>query len=430
MPKFRPAASRLALAIAFASTAAVGLTAAATPAFAQKKGKEQAGAAAKADYSKPFVAAYQPLAKVMGENGDLAALKPQLPALIAAATTADDKFVSGQFVLNVGAKTNDVALQRQGLDLMLDSGKTPAADLSRITFAAAQLAYNAKDWGKARARAEQAIAAGYAGDAELLIAETYFAEDQVTTGLGALDKAIARKVAAGEQAPEAWLKRGLAQAYQAELEPQSVKYAAMYAQYYPSKSSWGDAIAIQRNFNNYEGQELLDLLRLASRADALRFERDYIDYITAADARRLPGETQRVIDAGIAAGMLKSNDVFVSEARTTASGRIKADLADLPGLERDARAASASAATAMAAGDAFLSYNQPAKAEEFYKLALARPGVDTARVLTRLGIAQLDLGNVAEAKANFAKVEGARQAIARLWGVYAAQKSGAATSGS
>lgn len=426
MPKFRPAASRLALAVALATTAALGLTA--TPAFAQKKGKEQAGATAKADYSKPFVAAYQPLAKVLSDNGDLAALKPQLPALIAAASTPDDKYVSGQFVLNVGAKTNDVALQRQGLDLMLDSGKTPPADLARITFAASQLAYNAKDWATARARAEQAVSAGYQGDAELLIAETYFAEDQVATGLAALDKAIARKVAAGEQAPEAWLKRGLAQAYQGKLDPQAVKYAAMYAQYYPSKSSWGDAIAIQRNINNYEGQELLDLLRLASRADALRFERDYIDYITAADARRLPGETQRVIDAGIAAGMLKSNDVFVSEARTTASGRIKADLADLPGLERDARAATASAATAMAAGDAFLSYDQPAKAEEFYKLALSRPGVDTARVLTRLGIAQLDQGNHAEAQANFAKVEGARQAIARLWGIYAAQKSGAAVS--
>lgn len=428
MPKFRPAASRLAFAVALATTAAVGLTATATPAVAQKKGKEQPATAAKADYSKPFVAAYQPLAKIVGENGDLASLKPQIPALIAVASTPDDKFVTGQFVFNIGAKTSDVALQRQGLDLMLDSGKTPPADLARNTFAAAQLAYNAKDWASARARAQQAVTAGYAGDAELLIAESHFAEGQVATGMDALDKAIARKVAAGQTAPEAWIKRGLAQAYQAKLEPQAAKYAAMYAQYYPSKTSWGDAIAIQRNFNNYEGQELLDLLRLASRADAMRYERDYIDYITASDARRLPGETQRVIEAGLTAGLLKPNDVFVNEARTIASGRIKADMADLPGLERDARAGNATGATAMAAGDAFLSYNQPAKAEEFYKLALAKPGVDTARVLTRLGIAQLDQGNLAEAQANFAKVDGARQAIARLWGVYAAQKAGAAVS--
>jgi hypothetical protein len=425
MPKFRPAASRLAFAVALATTTAVGMTATATPAFAQKKGKEEAP---KANYSKPFIAAYQPLAKLMEAGGDLAPIKPQLPALIAAASTPDDKFATGQVIFNVGAKTNDVALQRQGLDLMLGSGKTPPADLARNTFAAAQLAYNAKDWGAARTYAERAVTAGYEGDAELLIAESYFAEDQVATGLAALDKAIARKVAAGAKPPEDWLKRGLGQAYQARLQPQSMKYAAMYAQSYPSQASWGDAIAIQRNFADYDGQELLDLLRLAARADALRNERDYIDYITAADARRLPGETQRIIEAGVAAGMLKTNDVFVSEARTISSGRVKADMADLPGLERDARASSATAATAMAAGDAFLSYNQPAKAEEFYKLALAKPGVDTARVLTRLGIAQLDQGNLTEAQANFAKVEGARQAIARLWGVYAAQKAGASVS--
>ena len=44
--------------------------------------------------------------------------------------------------------------------------------------------------------------------------------------------------------------------------------------------------------------------------------------------------------------------------------------------------------------------------------------------LTRLGIAQFDQGKYAEAKASFDKVEGARQAIANLWTVYAQQKGG------
>lgn len=426
MPKFRAAPSRLAFAVALATSAAVGLTATATPAVAQKKGKEQP--AAKAKYSKEFVAAYQPMSKVVQENGDVASLSAQIPALVAAASTPDDKLAAGQLIYSIGAKTSTVSLQRQGLDMMLDSGQLGADALPSNTFAAAQLAYNDKDWATARARAEQAVAAGYKGDAELLIAETYFAQDQAQAGVQILDKAIARKVSAGEAVPEAWIKRGLSQAYQADLTPESLKYAAMYAQYYPSATSWGDAIAVQRNLSDYEGQELLDLLRLAQRAGALRYERDYADYITAADARRLPGETQRIIEAGIAAGLLKSNDVFVSEARTIASGRVKADLADLPGLERDARASGATAATATAAGDAFLSYQQPAKAEEFYTLALSRPGVDTPRVLTRLGIAQLDQGKVTEAQATFAKVEGARAAIARLWGVYAQQKGAAAAS--
>lgn len=419
MPKFRVAASRLAFAVALAATGAAGLTLAATPAYAQKK-KEQP-AAPKPSYSKEFVAVYQPIAKMLNENGDLAAVKPQLPTLIAASQSADEKLATGQVVVNIGAKTNDPALQRQGLDLMLDSGKAPATDVARLAFAAAQLAYNAKDWAAARTRAQQAIAAGYTGDAELLMAETHFAEGQAPQGLDLLDKAFARKIAAGQPIPESWIKRAVAQSYQAKLDAQAMKFAGMYAQYYPSPASWGDAIAIQRNLRGYDGHDLLDLLRLGARADALRNERDYVDYITAADPRRLPGETQRIIEAGVAAGRLKANDVFVSEARGIAAGRVKADTADLPGLERDARAATSTAATAMAAGDAFLSYQQPAKAEEFYRLALARPGVDAPRVMTRLGIAQLDQGKVAEAQATFAKVEGARQAIAQLWSIYAAQ---------
>lgn len=417
MPKFRAVASRLAFAVALAATGAAGMTLAASPALAQKKNEK----AAKPQYSKEFVAVYQPVATVVNAGGDFAAVKPQLDAVVAVAKNADEKHAAGQMIYNVGAKTNDVALQRQGVDLMLDSGKTAPAELGRVSLAAAQLAYNVKDWATARRRAEQAIAAGHAGDAELLIAEAYFGEGQIAQGIDAIDKVIAKKVASGQPVPEAWLKRAIAQSYQAKLDAQAIKYSAMYAQYYPSETSWGDAIAVQRNINNYEGQELLDLLRLGARAKALRNERDYVDYITASDARRLPGETQRIIEAGIAAGKLRANDVFVNEAKGIASGRVAADTRDLPGLERDARAASATAATAMAAGDAFLSYNEAAKAEEFYKIALGKPGVDAPRVMTRLGIAQLDQGKTADAQATFAKVEGARQAIAQLWAIYAAQ---------
>ncbi len=413
------AASRLALAIALAGGLTLG---AAAPAQAAKKVEKKAETGPKTNYSKPFVAMYQPFATKVNAGVDLTPLAAEVAAVVAAAQTADDKFAAGQITYNLGAKLKDSALQRQGVSLMVDSGSPQLGeDRAKFLYALAQLAYQDKDWAQARIRAEESIAAGYTGDGELLLSEVHFAEGQAATGLDVLDRAMAKKVAAGQPIPEAWLKRALANAYQANLEAQAFKYAGMYAQYYPSQTSWGDAISIQRNLRNYDGQELLDLLRLAQRTDALRNERDYVDYIEAADARRLPGETQRIIAAGIAAGKLKSNDVFVAEANTIASGRVRADTADLPNLARDARLPSATVATLMAAGDAFLSYGRAAEAEEFYTKALAKPGADTPRVLTRLGIAQLDQGKATEAQASFGKVEGARQAIARLWALYATQ---------
>ena len=126
-------------------------------------------------------------------------------------------------------------------------------------------------------------------------------------------------------------------------------------------------------------------------------ERDYVDYIQAADPRRLPGEALKIVNEGLAAGKLNPADQFVTDAKAQASGRIAADKASLPGLEKDARAANATAATAQAAGDAYLSYDNAAQAEAMYALALGKPGVDTTRVLLRMGIAQADQGKWADA---------------------------------
>ena len=67
-----------------------------------------------------------------------------------------------------------------------------------------------------------------------------------------------------------------------------------------------------------------------------------------------------------------------------------------------------------------------AQAEELYKAAL-NGGADANIALTRLGIAQYDQGKYAEAKANFEKVAGIRQPIARLWLALIASKAGTAS---
>ena len=84
----------------------------------------------------------------------------------------------------------------------------------------------------------------------------------------------------------------------------------------------------------------------------------------------------------------------------------------------------------MAAADTLLSYGKAADAEPLYAKALTMPGANTGLVLTRLGIAQLDQGKLADAQASFAKVQGVRQPIANLWALYATQKTAPAASAS
>lgn len=447
----RPA---LALAAALATVSGAALLSAPTLAAEKKP------APAKAKYSKPFQAAAVPLEKVIADaparpevsaavtnaeaarvalnnargaanrtaatatyNAAIAALgaaltaeKAQLDQVSAVATTPDDKLYSGQMMVRLGALAQDFALQRRGVQTMIDSGAVAPGDLPRMQYSLGSLAYDAKDYTAARAALLAAIAGGYsANGVGALLAESYLADGQVPAGLVQLRKAIADERATGRPVLANWYKRGLGASYNAKLIDDATWFSTGLVENYPSKENWAGAIAILREVGKFGPQETLDLMRLMHRTDSFADERDYVEYIEAADGRRSPGEVLKIVKQGVAAGKLRLDDIFVAEQKRTAESRLAADTASLPGLDRDARAGTASTNTVMAAADAFLSYDQPAKAEELYVLALAKPGVDSARALTRLGIAQYDLGKLDAAKETFAKVTGPRQAIAKLW---------------
>ena len=363
-------------------------------------------------------------AEIAAMAGVVAGETQLVEAAFAAATTPDDKYIAGQLALTLGQLSFDKKMQRRGLQAIVDSAKLPAADLGKFNYYIGGLAFDMRDYAGARTALQAAIAAGYTeGGVDALLADAYISDNQVNEGLKVLDGAIAKR---GAAAPEDWIRKGIVTAYKAKLANEAVGFSTRLVQGYPDKDNWALAIAVVRDMVQFQNQEQLDLMRLMERTGSWSEARDYFEYIQAADPRRLPAEALKVIDLGVASGKLQTSDVSVSDARTVASSRLAADKASLAGLERDSRAANATAATAMAGGDAFLSYGQAGKAEELYQIALSKPGADTPRLLTRLGIAQVDLGKTAEAQATFAKVSGLRAPIAAMWSAYAKSKAPAA----
>lgn len=409
-----------ALAIALALGAAGGAALIATPVAAKEAAPK---------LSKEFMAVVGPLQTELGtvskkpDPAGIASVRAKLDKAFEVATTPDDKFYTGQFAIQLGTLAKDTALQRKGIETTLASGKLPAADVGKFNFYLGSIAFDQKDYATARTALTAALAAGYKeNDAEVVLSEALIAENQAPQGLQVLTQAIEARKAAGTVAPENWYRRGLGVAYKAKLLDQAQVFSTALVRDYPSSENWAGAIAVLRDVGKFPAQETLDLMRLVARTESFADTGDYIEYIQAADPRRSPGEVLKILDLGMKAGKLSASDMFVTDSKSQASARIGPDKASLPALERDARAASASAATVIAAGDAFISYDEAAKAEEFFKLALAKPGVDTGRLLTRLGIAQCDQGKHAEAQATFAKVEGVRKPIAQLWLIYATQK--------
>jgi len=430
--------SRMALGAALALGVVAGGALTATPAAAKEKEAKQAPLKMTPGFQKvaaPFQKALNDakarpdVTAAAGNPQALAAAlageKAQLDQLFAAVGNEDDKYVAGTFALQLGGIASDQSLQRRGLTAMLESGKSPVAEVPKLNFYAGQLAYLAKDYAGARSHLETAIRGGYTeNDPQLMLAETYMAENNVAQGLTLLQQAIDQKKASGAAVPESWYRRGMLAAYKAKSGPQASAFAVGLVRSYPTTQNWGIAITIIREIGGIPSQEMVDLLRLMGRTNSYNETRDYLEYIEAADPRRLPGEVLKIVEAGTASGKLSQSDRTVAEIRTMASERVAADRASLPALERDARAASSTAVTALASGDAFLSYGEAAKAEALYAIALGKPGVDQARALTRLGIAQVDQGKYADAQATFAKITGPRKPIADLWSAYAASKAG------
>ena len=472
MPRIRASLVRPALGAAAGLTVLTGAALVASPVLAAPA-QQKAAKAPKLSLSKPFQAAAAPLSKAIEDakkradvvaatnsvnaaqsaaqaatgaartqarasldaaiaalGNTLRAEKAQLDAAFAAASTPDDRYMAGSLAVNLGGTAKDANIQRRGLEAMLASGKVAPADAPRLQFFRGQFAFDQKDYATARTALGVAVAAGFhENDVDALLAEAYLSDNQVPQGLTMLKQAIDYRNTTPSKAPAPWYRRGLGAAYKARQVDKAAEFAMGLVSAYPTPDNWAGAITVVREIGKYPAQETLDLMRLMDRTKSYAEERDYIEYIQAADARRLPGEVIRVLDAGSASGKLRTTDPFITEARTVASGRLAADRASLPSLEREARAASASSVTTTGAADAFLSYGDAAKAEALYTIAMTKAGADMPKLQTRLGIAQLDQGNYAGAQASFAKVQGPRRNIAQLWSLYAAQKaSGTAAS--
>ena len=426
-PKRGTLISRSALGIALALGTVVGGTLVSVePAHAQKKPKQQS---AKITPSKGFLAAAAPAQQAIekaqpSEAAAVADARAKLDQAFAVIENQDDRYMAGSFAVGLGGKIQDNALQQKGVAAMLESGKADAETRPKLLTAAGQLAYQSKDYAGAQQYLQQAVDAGVSdGEVMALLGEAYIANNQLDQGLGVLKSAIDKSKASGQLAGESWYKRGIGAAYNAKNLNQAAEFGALLIRDYPTPENVGVAATVVRSLGGFASQETLDLMRLMGRTNSYAEERDYIEYIEAADPRRHPGEVVKVIDAGVAAGKLRAADPFVADAKTQTSGRLSADRAALAGYEADARKASATEATVSGAADALLSYGEAGKAEELYAIALNKPGVDQARALNRMGIAQVDQGKYAEAQQTFAKITGKRQPIAKLWSAYAASKA-------
>lgn len=402
--------SALAIALALAGGSMVVNAALPSPAYAQKK----------PSYSRDFVKVYQPVSTIVNtEGGDLNAARAQLPAVYAAVKNDDDKSAAGNLTLILGNKLSDAALQRQGLDMMLASGKVAPEQVGQFQFVLGNLAYQAKDYAAARTALQAAVAAGYTQDnTEALILESYFQEGNVAGGIGYLEQ----RAAAGQAIPENWLLRGLQNTYDNEDMAGSLAVSDMLLRLYPTAGNWQKSLQVIYTLGGYEAPVMIDVLRLMRLTDSMKERREYVSYVQAADERIMANEVLGLLAEGLTKGEFTASDQYYLDVKRVADTRAPVDRRDVAGMATEGRN-SRTGAAAHNAGEVYLSLGSWAEAEEMYKLALEKGVEDPNRTLTRLGIVQLRAGKLTDADATFSRIEGTRAPVAAMWKTYIATKS-------
>ena len=411
--------SRIALGVALIlGTASVIGTA---PADAQKK-KKKGDAAQPAqrsfNLSKEERAALLPVQNAITAK-DWATAQAGLAAAIAVAQSPDARYAVGRFQLEIGLGTSNVAMQSQGLDNLIASGQVPPADLAVIYRNRAVLANNAGDKAKAEASFAKVVELS-PNDPEALINLAQVKNDlrKPQEAVQLLSRAIEMRRATGQTVDESWYKYALKLAFDGRRDPvlrqASQRLSRELVAAYPTKENWRDALLIFRDTSGLDPAAELDVLRFMRASGALAGERDWFDLAEGLYRAGNYGEAKAVLDDGVAKKMIDPRKAAFAELIRLTNARMAGDRASLAAEESKALAGS-NGTLALKIGDAFYGYGEHSKAIALYRAALAKGGVDSNLVNTRLAMALLASGDRAGAQAAFRSLTGTRSDLGAFW---------------
>jgi tetratricopeptide (TPR) repeat protein len=350
--------------------------------------------------------------------GNFAAAKAMIPTVQAAIQNGADKNTFGHALITLGDKLQDINLQKQGIQLALESGQAPAAQAGMFHYFLGKWAYGDKNYADAITQLQAAMQAGYTeGDPDAIIADSYFGEGQNAQGLQYLSDLIQKRAAAGQQVPESYYRRGLGVAYRAKMAPQADTFATMLVEKYPTPENWQAALQVVNALGQFDANGQLDMYRLMRETGSLKEPHDYFAYAVDADPMKLSSEVLSVLDQGVKAGALSASDQNYVKLKSIADSRAADNKAAADPIADDARK-SPTGKIAIASGDQYLALGEYDKAAEMYQLALTKGGADSDLARVRLGIAQVKQGQLDAAKATFGQVTGARAPVGRMWLAY------------
>jgi tetratricopeptide (TPR) repeat protein len=258
-----------------------------------------------------------------------------------------------------------------------------------------------------------------------LVGQSAYFSNNFSEAATYMKEAVTVSKAAGQKPDENWLLILQSSSSKLKNNPGIIESTTDLLRYYPRKEHWltlsQDLLAHAAS----KDRQILQVYRLLYQVDAMDTASDFMEADSAAIQLGSPGEALQFMEKGYASGILTtSGDKARSQAALDEAKRLVAvDQKALPQFEKEALAAKSGEAD-VKLGEAFLSYDQPAKGLEAIQRGIAKGGVknvDEANL--SLGRAYILSKNNPEALKAFALVTSPEYAqLAQLWSIYAGQQ--------
>ena len=373
-----------------------------------------------AKVAKPLKAAQEAMAK----NDWDTALAKTLEAKGLPELTEFEKYQIDEFLSYIYIKKQDYKNAAVAYDALLASSYLPPENLVERLKVATPLNFQIENFPKAIEYGNRWVEAAGAPvtDAESILAQAYYIQDDYPNALKHAQAAIDAARAKGEPVKEPWLQIKLGAQNDMDDEAGVAATLTELVQDFPNRKYWEQLLGVSQQVTETDDRVTLNLYRLMLELDALRRDSDYVEMAHLAIEMGVPGDAVKVLEKGFANKILEEEDVarrrtLLKEAQSAA----QTDQKSLAALDSEARAAKTGEAD-VGLGTAYLSYDQYDKAAEALRRGLQKGGVkrpDEAQL--SLGAALLKLNQQEEALKAFETVPDTSKyaRVANLWELYA-----------
>ncbi len=345
-----------------------------------------------------------------------------IAALRATEAVADkppyDVFAVAELVGFCAARNGDTAGAEAAFSKGLEAGFLDDANRLIRYKQLLQLNYNLKAYERAAGFGEQAIAAGNTEEpVALLTAQSYYLLNDFKRTTGFIDKWLVSLQSRAEKPAEIALQLYVSSCSKQDDDTCILKALEKQLEFHPRPETPGNVTLVL--LRNAVEANTLNVFRYAFEAGGMRRGEDYAEMAQLSIEKGFPGEALAVVEAGIAANVFNTPALTDLSKRLLASAKtqVAADKPTLAKQDSDA-AARKNGEIDVRIGQAYLSYNEYAKAVTSIERGIAKGGVRNANeTQLTLGIARLKAGNKDAAKEAFAAVQGDQtlKDLARLW---------------